>query len=303
MRYFAITVTAFANWLFVWQIGCFVIGVSQGDKILPRSSFEAQFGPLWWMGMSIAVIVILAVIGASPLNEWFSRLFFPMRRLVKREKERLQPLMQEIMRRYRQRTGKNKKVKLYIIDDPIPQAQALGHSTLILTQGLLASDDDQIAAVIGHELGHLYHGDSALLMAMRGINLLARIFGGIVAIFMADEPPKKRKKDDNDDSEGAISGFILMALLPFMLLAGVSKMIEGIAWFIVSLNSRRVEFRADRFSAELGYAAGLREFFEDISQIEYRPRYGFMVMYTNSHPPIANRLEQLEKFMEKKGQL
>ena len=82
MRYFAITVTAFANWLFVCQIGCFVIGVSQGDKILPRSSFEAQFGPLWWMGMSIAVIVILAVIGASPLNEWFSRLFFPMLRLV-----------------------------------------------------------------------------------------------------------------------------------------------------------------------------------------------------------------------------
>lgn len=303
MRYLAIAVTAFANWLFIWLAGFFFIAVSQGNKILPRSPFEARFGPLWWFSMSIAIIVILAVIGASPLNEWFSRLFFPMRRLVKREKERLQPLMQEIMRRYRQRTGKNKKIKLYIIDDPIPQAQAMGHSTLILTQGLLASGDDQVAAVIGHELGHLYHGDSALLMAMRGINLLARIFGGFVAIFMADTPQKKRKKDDDDDSEGTVGAFIMLALLPFILFSLISRVIEAIAWFIVSLNSRYVEFRADRFSAELGYAAGLRDFFEDISQIEYRPRYGFMVMYTNSHPPIAIRLEQIEKFMEKKGQL
>jgi predicted Zn-dependent protease len=76
------------------------------------------------------------------------------------------PALQELIDRVGQRVVRQAVIpgnyNFYVLDDPEPNAHALGSNYIFVTRGLLALLDDEaeLAAAIGHEIGHitLHHG-------------------------------------------------------------------------------------------------------------------------------------------------
>jgi len=130
--------------------------------------------------------------------------------------------------------------KIYIVPSPGANAFATGrnpaHAAVAATEGILGLlDDDELTAVMAHELGHVRNRDT-LIGAMA-----ATIAGAISYIaFMAHWIPFFGS--DDDDSRGNIIVILLIAILAPIAAALVQMAI-----------SRRREFMADRASAEISH--------------------------------------------------
>lgn len=128
--------------------------------------------------------------------------------------------------------------KVYVIPQPAPNAFATGrgpkHAAVAVTEGLLRTmDDEQIGAVLAHELGHVARRDTltmAIAASMAGaISMLAQmarwsmIFGG----------------GDRERRSGGIGAIVAMLIAP-------------IAAMIIQLAiSRSREYAADAYSSKL----------------------------------------------------
>lgn len=60
----------------------------------------------------------------------------------------------------------------------------------------------------------------------------------------------------------------------------------------------RIEYRADEFALQLGYAPALIELFERIEDEDIRNSTGFLSKYLYSHPPTALRIDRLERKLQ-----
>ncbi len=69
----------------------------------------------------------------------------------------LQALVDRVGQRVVTRAGIRGTFKFYVLDEPEPNAHALGSNYIFVTRGLLALLDDEaeLAAAIGHEIGHV----------------------------------------------------------------------------------------------------------------------------------------------------
>lgn len=131
--------------------------------------------------------------------------------------------------------------KVYLLNQEQPNAFATGrnphHAAVAVTRGLMdIVDDNELAGVIGHELGHVQHRDiliSTVAATMAGaISFLANIakwgaiFGG--------------SRDSDDDRGG--SPLVLLAMAIFAPMA---------AMLVQMAISRTREYKADRFGAQV----------------------------------------------------
>ena len=178
-----------------------------------------------------------------------------------------------------------------------PNAFATGafkHSALVaVSTGLLESmTEEEVAAVLGHEVAHIANGDMVTLALIQGVVntfvvFLARIVGYLVdrAVFRTER--------------GVGPGFYVTVIVCEIAFGVLASMI--VAWF-----SRQREFRADAGSANLlgsprpmvhalarlgGLAPGaLPESFRSFG-ITDRP--GWLALFA-SHPPIETRIAALQ---------
>lgn len=60
-----------------------------------------------------------------------------------------------------------------------------------------------------------------------------------------------------------------------------------------------MEYRADEFAMQLGYAPALIELFERVEDEDIRNSTRFLSKYLYSHPPTALRIDRLERAMLK----
>ena len=61
--------------------------------------------------------------------------------------------------------------------------------------------------------------------------------------------------------------------------------------FVLHVADRSVEYRADRFAGELEFGPGLVGFLERLAGLEVKTEHGFLVMYLQSRPPTALRID------------
>lgn len=125
------------------------------------------------------VYAVSLIIGFSPLGEKFLRLLNRVRPLeTKRETEYLQPLFDEVYERAKEKYKKLRKIEICVIDNMTVNAMAIGRRTIAVTKGAMQTfTEDELKAVIGHELAHLIHGDT---MA----TLYIIIGNGILSVFL-----------------------------------------------------------------------------------------------------------------------
>lgn len=139
--------------------------------------------------------------------------------------------------------GLSNKPKLYVVEDPQPNAFATGrnvqNSVICVTTGLLEKlDYYELEGVIAHELGHIKNYDirlSAVISVMVGLIVMLADWGSRSFWW-------KNIDDDSDSKVGTLAmifGILLLALSPLF-----AKILQLAV-------SRRREFLADATAAQL----------------------------------------------------
>ena len=256
--------------------------------ILDFDTIDLAFIVAVMQGVSFLIII-------SPLGALFQKSYYPVRKLSKRENDKLLPLLNEVMASYKDKIrARVKNVELFIMDDPEWNASAFGRNNIAITSGLfnkLKWRDDALKAVMAHELGHLHHRDlwfwyyvdaagGALIMLFGLLGVAQRIATGLSDLFLP---------------------FIIVSLplqmayiMCFFALHIMMFPVQILAKFEVYL-SRSLEYRADNFAADIIGTNGVISFLETIKKIEKHMAFGFLNMKSRSHPPSEYRIERLHR--------
>jgi len=190
-----------------------------------------------------------------------------------------------------------------IYQSPDPNAFATGASRnnalVAVSSGLLQNmTQDEVEAVLGHEMSHVANGDMVTLTLLQGILNTFVIFFARIAAYIVSQAVSR-----NDDS-GAVGGGV------YFLVAIVFQIVFGIlASMIVMWFSRFREFRADKGSAKLLGRDKMIKALQRLEQcydmttdekptsiaafqISAHSKFGRLFA---SHPPLKARIEALQK--------
>ncbi len=189
-----------------------------------------------------------------------------------------------------------------IYDSPDMNAFATGmdrnNALVAVSMGLLQTmNEDEIEAVLAHEISHIANGDMITLTLIQGVVntfviVFARVIGQIIdrAIFK--------------NEEGYGIGYFITTIIAELVLGILASII--VMWF-----SRQREFRADEGSAKLvgGYKmiAALRRLqiaHNDSALPKQLTAFGihgsnatsFIQYLFMSHPPLEDRIEALRRY-------
>ncbi|MGB4420204.1 MAG: M48 family metalloprotease [Candidatus Saccharimonadales bacterium] len=190
--------------------------------------------------------------------------------------------------------------KVYIIEDPSPNAFATGrdpnHAIVAATSGLLEiMDDNELEAVMAHEMGHVKNYDIRLSMI---------IFGLVSAIgLIADIALRSLFYNDDSDSKSPLAmmiGIVVLVLTPI------------VAAIIQMAVSRQREYLADATSAMttrnpdamVGALKKLKQFGRPMKRqntasahlfISNPLKPGFLNKLFSTHPPLEDRINRLNQ--------
>lgn len=209
--------------------------------------------------------------------------------------------------------------KIYIINDPAPNAFATGRSpesaSIAVTAGLLGRlNRDELQGVVAHEMSHILHRDILYVMLagvmLGGVVLISQIF--FRGMFHGSLGFNRRY---SSDSRGGGQAQLVIAVVA-VLAAILAPLMARLLYFALS---RRREYLADAGAARLTrYPEGLASALEKIATdpapqlaaandatapmyiINPFKRRGKMDLsaWTSTHPPIAERIRVLRSMSQ-----
>ena len=201
--------------------------------------------------------------------------------------------------------------KVYIIDDPSPNAFATGrdpqHSSLAITTGLLQKlDREELQGVIGHEMSHVRNYDilfTLIVGVMVGsVALLAQLFLRYTFWFGGG-----RSRDNNNNGSGGLGVIFLVVGIVLAILAPIFTALVQMAV------SRQREYLADASSVELtrnphGLESALAKLAADNEPLHSAngatqhlyivnplKKLGGGSALFSTHPPIVDRINRLRQ--------
>ncbi len=187
-----------------------------------------------------------------------------------------------------------------VFPSPVSNAFATGwnkNAALVaVSEGLLTRfDQEEVRAVLAHEIGHVANGDMVTLALIQGIMNTFVMFFARIAAYVIDQFVR------NDEGEGGLGMFGHMAVVfLFDMIFGV------LASIVVMKFSRWREFRADAAGADLaGRGAMIRALQKLKSEMEmpnqlpdtmvaFGIRSKKAASLFSSHPPLDDRIAALQ---------
>lgn len=190
-------------------------------------------------------------------------------------------------------------LKLHVIPADEINAYAYGFRHVAVTRGTLrVCDDATLCSVLGHELSHILHLDAVfhrLIFANVLLVLLALMLSSFVSV--------------------SVLWLVFLVLCLFgvcrglfsiLMFQGISKLVKGmftilqyalvsVYQVIMGLVSRHCEFRADRYSCQLGYGPQLRYFLMRFVQGQEVGKKTWSEILYASHPPTDKRILRIEQ--------
>lgn len=206
-------------------------------------------------------------------------------------------------------SGLSHKPRLYVVEDPQPNAFATGrnpeHAIICVTTGLLEKlEYYELEGVIAHEMAHIKNYDillSAVVTVMVGfIVMLSDIF---TRTFLYGGSKRDRDSDNKGNAIAMIIGLVLLILAPI-----VGKIMQMAV-------SRRREFLADSTAVEFtrnpdGLISALRKLDEDTNELKVANKATENMYIVNpfkknangkkkaslfsTHPSIEDRIQALQ---------
>lgn len=190
--------------------------------------------------------------------------------------------------------------KVYIVDDPAPNAFATGrdpqHASVAATTGLLEiMNDRELTGVMAHELGHVKNYD---------IRVSTIVFGLTVAVgLIADILARMAFFGGNRNNNGGnpivlIFGLVAMLVAPLvaaMIQAAVSRQREYLADATGALTTRDPEGLASALQKLGDYARPMRRQQSTMAHLWMNDpmKPGVMDRMFQTHPPIPDRVKRL----------
>ena len=196
----------------------------------------------------------------------------------------------------------NPMPKVYIINDPAPNAFATGrdpqHASVAATTGLLdLMTDSELEGVMAHEIGHVRNYDIRVSMI---------VFGLVVAVgFIADMLLRmsffaRGNRDNNGGGNPIVMifgllAFILAPLLAMFVQLAVSRQREYLADATGALTTRHPEALASALHKLNEYGQPMQRQSTSMSHmwINDPERPGLAARMLSTHPPIAERIRRL----------
>jgi heat shock protein HtpX len=254
----------------------YILGGNTGLTIALVFSIIMNFGSFWFSDK-----IVLAMYRAKQVNRETAPKFYDMVERLAKQADLPMP-------------------KVYLINDPTPNAFATGRSpkkaAVAATTGILQGlSNEELAGVMAHELAHVKHRDTLIgtiaATLVGSISYIAHMAGWIFMFGRGD-----------DDSPGAgIGGLILLILSPIL------------AMLLQMAISRSREFAADRGGAEIsGSPLALASALQKISRgNQIKPvnhsepasahmfiinplRGGGISKLFSTHPPTEERIKRLQ---------
>lgn len=269
-----------------------------------------------FLGAAI-VFLFSTFIALSPIGEWIIRKIQKFRRIEEGKKSlnKLNPLFYEVVSRAREQHPDfclDKHLQFYIKDDPRPNTYTIGRRTLCVTTGLLNCTDDHIRAVLAHEVYHLIHHETDLVLLISAGNaflttaaLIVRfvLFIGttVMSIFFSFF----------DSNEGFFMSVItaIGGLLQLVCVNLILWLWTNLGVLLVKNGSKKAEYAADAFACDLDYGEGLISFFYRLQGYEgiytnilydsiferLKEETSVFSVVSRKHPKTEKRIERTEK--------
>lgn len=253
------------------------------------------FGNTFKSFIFLLIIYTLSIMCAfTPAGEKLLRFLNNVRPLeTSREKEYILPLFEEV---YEQAKIKNKylnKIEICIIDNMTVNAMALGRHTIAVTKGAMQTfTEEELKAIIGHEIAHIVHGDTiASLYAIIGNGIFTIIIFMYKLMLLFWEYILKIINGKRN-----ILSFIIR-ISRFILEISILFLTFGFHT-VMMINSRKNELSADKFSYDIGYDREMIEALYLLEKISLGDNSTIVQKMISSHPRITKRIEYLESFDE-----
>ncbi|HEY9478207.1 MAG TPA: M48 family metallopeptidase [Microbacteriaceae bacterium] len=194
--------------------------------------------------------------------------------------------------------------KIYIVDDPAPNAFATGRdpktASVAVTTGLLdIMDDQELEAVMAHEMGHVQNYDIRVTMI---------VFGLVVAVGLIADMLLRislygggRNRNNNGGSPIVIvfglAAMIVAPLVAAAVQAAVSRQREYLADATSAMTTRNAPALASALEKLAAYGQPMRRQNSTMAHLWIADpmRPGFMSRMFSTHPPIPDRVARLEK--------
>jgi STE24 endopeptidase len=176
--------------------------------------------------------------------------------------------------------------KLYVVDGSKRSAHSnayffgfFNHKRIVIYDTLIEkSSEEEVVAVLAHELGHWYHNHvlSNLIVVQVQLFALFYLFSLLIKL------PSLYKE----------FGFVEQPIIiGFLLFQFVYSPVDSVLTFFMNWQTRAKEFQADRFAKKLGYTEQLKSgliklFQQNLANVNPDSLYS---MYHHSHPPLVQR--------------
>ncbi|MCL2056194.1 MAG: M48 family metalloprotease [Oscillospiraceae bacterium] len=245
----------------------------------------------------VGLYLIMLLVMFSPVGEYMLRRQIGGCDIDPDAEKRLEPLFTQAMRRAEKvNPNLDGDISLFMIQDDSLNAFAIGRRTIVINTGLLSLPNNQIAAILTHEIGHISHKDTDLRLAVTAGNgvisvvmfatrLVLNLIAWVASIFSR--------------SSGIIGLFVMIIMLIVKIYTFIHDLFQKAWFFIGSLamnaSGRKQEFRADEFAVNCGASKGLAQFISAMLERQGNPRgnRGLLAQFTSSHPELRDRLVAL----------
>ena len=253
--------------------------------------------------LSSAVIGMSGSFISLAMSKWMAKQSMGVH-VIERPANQTEAWLVDVIRRQSQRLGIGMP-EVGIFNGPEPNAFATGmskNSSLVaVSTGLLQRmNQDEVEAVLGHEMSHVANGDMVTMGLLQGVVNTFVYFFASIAGYVVDRV-LLRSGDDDRESYGYGPAYYVTQMIAQLLLSVLATMI--VMWF-----SRHREFRADAGGAQL---AGRTKMIEALRALQraHEPqdlpgelaafginggmRSGFSKLFL-SHPPLEERIAALQ---------
>lgn len=240
----------------------------------------------------IACYFVTVLISLSPIGEYFLAALAGAREIKRNDiKIKLIPLLEIVFEAAKQRTPSMvSSIKLKIIHDNAPNAFAIGRKTICVTDGLLDFSDEEIMAVLAHEIGHLAYHHSAIQLLIGGGNLFISgcllIIKGICWAITA--------------ICGFITGVVTRSFFWGILATLAASISTGMIWLwtkfcmlFLMWSMRQNEYVADEYAFCLGYGTILAGVLD--RHMCSQPENGLLKALYSTHPSSDDRIAHLQE--------
>ena len=262
--------------------------------------FGLNVSLIWWMfsdatadtKTTIWIIYGASVlISLSPIGELLLCLFAGASPIVRTDMQlRVMPVLDVVHERARKKTPSlPKKVNLWLIHDPAPNAFAIGRKTICLTDGAVELSDSALMGLIAHEMGHLANKHTDIQLLIGGANIFITgflIFLKIISWIVAGISALIAIFNRSFLSGCLLGMFATLSVVAVWLWARFCTMF--LMW-----SMRANEFVADKYAFDIGFGSELA--FALDTTFASQPSNGLLRALYATHPNVHDRVGRLQQ--------